>query len=75
MATKTISVDLEAYERLRIAKLPGESFSQVIRRLLPAPVDLDAWFAVLDRDPLDPRTEESVRAVVEGRGRRSRIRR
>ena len=33
MATKTISVDLEAYERLRQARLsPDESFSRVIKR-------------------------------------------
>lgn len=33
MTTKTISVDLEAYERLRRARLrPDESFSQVIKR-------------------------------------------
>ena len=40
MATKTISVDLDAYERLRRARrTPSESFSQVIKRAgWPAPV-------------------------------------
>lgn len=33
MATKTISVDLDAYERLRRARIrPDESFSRVIKR-------------------------------------------
>jgi len=32
MATKTISLEIDAYERLRSSKKPGESFSAVVRR-------------------------------------------
>lgn len=32
MATKTITLELDAYEKLRAAKQAGESFSEVVRR-------------------------------------------
>ena len=32
MTTKTITLELDAYEKLRLAKQKGESFSEVIRR-------------------------------------------
>ena len=34
MATKTISLELDAYEKLRAAKKAGESFSDVVRRAM-----------------------------------------
>ncbi len=33
MATKTITLELDAYEKLRAAKKAGESFSEVVRRV------------------------------------------
>ena len=32
MATKTITLELDAYEKLRLAKRAGESFTEVVRR-------------------------------------------
>ena len=55
MATKTISIDLQAYERLRNARLtPDESFSQVIKRAVwpPAPRTAAAMLGALDGVPV-----------------------
>lgn len=34
MATKTISLEIDAYEKLKASKRPGESFSNVVRRAM-----------------------------------------
>jgi predicted CopG family antitoxin len=48
MASRKISIDSEAYERLVRARREGESFSRVIKRVVPKPVDLEAWFREMD---------------------------
>ncbi len=72
MATKTISIDIEAYERLRSAKREEESFSEAIKRLVKHPVDLDEWFAELDREPLDKKAIHAIEKTVKGRSASSR---
>ena len=72
MATKTISIDMEAYDRLKRARLtPNESFSKVIHRahwdedLRCAAVLLERSAAapVLDDETLD-RLDRAQRADV-----------
>ena len=53
MATKTISLELDAYEHLKAAKGPGESFSDVVRR------------ATFRKTPL---TAQDLHAQLEKRG-------
>ncbi len=39
MATKTVTLELDAYEKLKAAKRPGESFSATVRRARFGPSD------------------------------------
>jgi len=75
MATKTITIDVEAYRRLKQAKRPTESFSQTIKRIVRPPLDVDAWLKRWKGANLSEDTLQTVEAHVRGRQARSRKRR
>jgi len=64
MATKTISVDMEAYRRLKSVQNENESFSQTIKRVIRKPVDLELLFARLASDPLSKEAVEAVEQQI-----------
>jgi predicted CopG family antitoxin len=74
VATKTISIDLEAYKRLKGVKRPEESFSEAIKRLVRPIPDIERILAALSSNGFSDKTAKAVEDIVNTRGERSRRR-
>jgi predicted CopG family antitoxin len=70
--TKTISIDLEAYDRLKALQRSGESFSQTIKRVVEPPFDLDVWLRKVRKLSLSKEALAAIEQHVSQRGARSR---
>jgi predicted CopG family antitoxin len=67
MATKTISIDIEAYERLRSVRKDNESFSQTIKRVVKPPFDYEAFRKEVENFSLSDQAAEAIEEQIRSR--------
>lgn len=70
MAVKTITIDLDAYDRLAALKRTGQSFSQVIKEYIPpASATAGELLDRLDAAALSEETLSGIERAIEERRR------
>ena len=60
MATKTITIDMRAYRKLKAVRTAGESFSRVIDRVVPGPHDAEDFLRRAKKYRLSEAAAEAI---------------
>jgi predicted CopG family antitoxin len=75
MPMKRITIDVEAYDRLKAVQKKGESFSQVIKRVVRRPLDVPGFLEKIGKRPLSDEAMAAVKLHICRRRRSSAKRR
>lgn len=67
MASKRITIDAEAYDRLKAHMRENASFSQTIKRLVKPPFDVDEYLKRIRANPMSKEAAEAVEECVRRR--------